>query len=367
MRFDKILHNKTYATVHAEPMIDRHGADILSVVAKLTLSFDRAGQLGLSARPVRLYDVPDGSGGIRYPSDLAAEKVGTDIALVGSLIPPEKPPQNQVLAWLRVGSLGKAAHVFGPRVFMSGLQAAAPGPAAALTRTPLTHSLAYGGVDPDSETWLSTRTAPSHAQPFSHEPHNPVGRGHATSPGKLVGRPAPQIEPAPLPDVYPPPDVRSAGARAQAAFAPVPPQWEPRRSRTGTEDERWRRTRAPVTPEDWDPRSESWAPWGLWSETPLTGTEPVEIGGLRPGAPIRFLLPGFTPVFQSIERGLLRDHPTHLDSVLFDLDDGLVEIGFRTAIVLPTKWARVERVAVLPQRPLSREIVDRPQPRGSTA
>lgn len=353
MRFDKILHNGTYATVHAEPMMDRHGADVLAVIAKLALAFDRTGQLGLSARPVRKHDEADGAGGIRFPCDLAAEKPGTDVALVGTLVPPERPAQAPVFAWLRVGALGKAIHVHGARVLMSGLTGVAPGPAAPVARTPLLHALAHGGIDHE-------------AQPWSFEPHNLSGRGHAASAGKLVGRPAPQIEPAPLPDVYPPPDVRSLPARAQAAFAPIPPQWEPRRSRMGTEDARWRRTRAPVAPEDLDPRNESWAPWGLWSEAPLLGNEPVEIGGLRPDAPLRFLLPGFAPAFQSVERGLLRAHPTHLDGVLFDMDEGVVELTWRAAVPLPLKWARLERVAVLPAPPLSPEIVNRPQMRGST-
>jgi hypothetical protein len=354
VRFDKLLHNKTYASVHAEPMIDRHGADVLAVVAKLALAFDRTGQLGLSARTVRMHDEGDGAGGMRFPSDLAAEKPGTDIALVGTLIPPERPA-NQVLASLRVGTLGKAVHVFGPRVFMSGaLQGVSPGPAAALARTPLVPALAHGGVDHD-------------VQPWSYEHHNPAGRGHAVSAGKLVGRPAPQIEPAPLPDVYPPADVRSTPARAQAAFAPIPPQWEPRRSRAGTEDAQWRRTRAPVAPEDFDPRSESWAPLGLWSEAALSGSEAVEIAGMRPGAPIRFLLPGFAPSFHSTVGGALRDHETHLDGVLFDLDEGVVELTWRAAVPLPLKWARLERVHVLPHRPLAPEIALRPLTRGSTS
>jgi hypothetical protein len=352
VNFARILHNKTYATVHAEPMIDRHGADVLSVVAKLALAFDKTPQLGLSVRPIRLHDEADGFGAIRYPCDLAVEKVGTDIALVGTLVPPEQPAQNQAQAWLRVGTIGKAIQVFGPRVFMSALQGVTPGPSAPLGRTPLIAALAHGGTDQE-------------ANPWSFEPHNPVGRGHAASPGKLVGRPAPQIEPAALLDVYPPADVRSSAARAQAAFAPIPPQWEPRRSRAGTEDAHWRRTRAPVVPEDFDPRSESWAPVGLWSETPLTGAEAVELGGLRPGPPFRFLLPGFAPSFHSVERGALRHHETHLDGVLFDLDDGVIELVWRAAIPLPLKWARLERIDVLPHRPLAPEIVNRPQHRGS--
>lgn len=353
MNFSKRIHNSTYATVHAEPMLDRHGADVLSVVAKLALAVDRTGQLGLSVRTIRMHDVPDGSGGLRYPSDLAEEKPGTDVGLVGTLVPPERPDQGPIFAWLRVGSLGKALHVFGPRVLMASLGGVTPGPAAPTSRTPLISALAYGGVDED-------------ARPPTFELHNLAGQGHATVPGKLIGRPAPRIEPAPLPDLPSTANVRSLVAQAQAPFAPIPPQWEPRLSRRGTRDAEWRRTRAPVVPEDFDARSESWASAGLWSEAPLTGSEPVEIGGLRPGPPLRFQLPGFAPSFQSVERGALRRHPTHLDGVLIDLDEGIVELVWRATIALPLKWARLERVLVLPDPPLAAEIVQRPQMRGST-
>lgn len=353
MKFQKLLVNRTYASVHAEPMLDRHGADVVAVIAKLALAFGRTTDLSLSARPIRHHDEVDGRGGIKLPCDLAAEMPGTSIGLVGTLVPPEREPEGPLFAWLRIGTLGKAIHVRGPRVFMSGLGGAAPGPAGAAGRTPLVHALCYGGTDEDGLAW-------------SAEMLNPTGLGYAMSAAKLAGRPAPQIEPAPLPDVYPPPDTRSLAARAQSAFAPIPVQWEPRRSRGGTEDEKWRRTRAPVLPEDYDPKMECWAPHGLWSETPLKGSEAVEIGGLRPGAPFRFRLPGFAPAFQSIARGLLREHETHLDGVLFDFDEGIVELTWRASVPLPQPWAHLERLAVLPQKLLPPEIVDRPKTRGST-
>jgi hypothetical protein len=354
MRFDEIVHNRTFASVHAEPLLDRRGADVLAVIAKLALAFDRHGQLGLSVRPVRMNDEPDGSGGIRYPSDLAAEKVGTDIGLVGTLVPPDRPATSSIVAWLRVGPIAKAIQVFGPRVYMASLGGVAPGPAAAIGRTPLVSALAYGGRDEE-------------ARPATFEMANPVGRGHAHSPSRLAGRPAPQIEPAALPHMPAVARERSTLAQAQAPFAPIPAQWEPRLSLAGTCDGTWRRTRAPVAPEDFDPRSESWASAGLWSEAPLVGDEPVEIGGLRPGAPIRFKLPGFAPAFQSVERGEVRRHQTHLDGVLIDLDGGVVELVWRAIIPLSLKWARLERVEVHPNPPLAAGIVQRPQMEGATS
>jgi len=355
LRFDKIIQNRTYATVQGEASIDRHGADVVTVVAKLSLSFDKTGKLGLAARPLRTHDEPDGSGGIRYPADFATEKTGTDVGLVGTLVPPDRGGLTQAHAWLRIGSLGKAVQVFGPRIFVEGRQGIVPGPAGPLERTPLIPALAQGGVD-DAVELPEQRT---------RDGHNPSGRGHAADPSRLLGRPAPQIEPIPLLDVVTSINVKTDPvSRAQAAFAPIPPQFQPRLGRRGTEDSAWRRTRAPVAPEDFDPMYDSWASFGLHTERPLTGTEGVELGGLRPGSPIQFHLPGFAPSFRSVERGSEHEHPTHLDGVLFDIDDAVVELTWRVSIPLPMPWARLQRVEVLQAKSLPAEIAQRPQMRG---
>jgi len=351
MNFAKSIRNSTYATVRAEPMVDRHGADVLCVVAKLALAFEHRGNLGLSVRPVRTHDEPDGHGGIRFPADFAAEKIGTDVGLVGTLIPPEKAEINQLDVWLRLGSVGKAAKVFGSRVFMKSWQNIGPGPSMPLEKMPLVHAFAYGGTDGEAEQttfeWL-----------------NPSGRGFAVDREKLVHRPAPQIEPAELADVRTALDLKSLPARSQAAFAPIPARWEPRSSRQGTRDMEWRRTRAPVVPVDYDPRYESWAAAGLHSETPLQGNEGVELAGFRPGKPFRFRLPGFAPKFRSAERSIEREHSTHLDGVLFDMDAGVVELTWRAVIPLPLKWAKLERIDVSTARALPSEIVNNARMQG---
>lgn len=351
MNFAKNLDNSTYVAVRAEPVLDRHGADVLCVVAKLALAFDRRGNLGLSVRPIRTHDEPDGFGGIRFPSDIAAEKIGTDIGLVGTLIPPETAEANQVDVSLRIGSFGKAAKVFGPRVFMKSWQSIVPGPPAPLERTPLVHAWAFGGTDGEGEN-------------TTFEWHNPTGRGFAADRDKLIHQPAPRIEPIALPDMRTTLDPKSLLARAQAAFAPILARWEPRSSRQGTRDMSWRRTRAPVEPLDYDLHHESWSAAGLHNESPLQGHEGVELAGFHPGKPIRFKLPGFAPKFQSIENGVRRDHATFLDGVLFDLDAGVVELTWRATIPLALKWAKLEKIDVSTARALPSEIVNNARMQG---
>lgn len=351
MSFARRLQNRSYASARAEPTIDRHGADVLCVVAKLALSFDRSGSLGLSARPVRLSDVPDGEGGIRYPSDIAAEKVGTDVGVVGTLVPSEREPARRVHTWVRVGRVGKAALVVGPRRFTATGDGVVPGEPEPLVATPLVHGLAWGGADES-------------ASPASIERFNPVGRGHAIDPRSLVGLPAPQIEPTSL-DPTERGAPASPAARAQAAYAPIPASWAPRADRGGTEDDRWRRTRAPVVPEDWDPRAESWAADGLHAEGGLAGTETVELGGFRPGPRVLLELPGFVPTVHGVIGGERREHAARLDGLLVDLDAGIVELVWRAAIPLPAAWARLERIEVSTARPLPAAIAARPRMTGS--
>jgi hypothetical protein len=102
---------------------------------------------------------------------------------------------------------------------------------------------------------------------------NPVGRGVATRSADLVDQPAPCIEDpkAPL----------SAGKRsAPAGFGSIASHWDPRRSYFGTFDEDWQKTRMPLMPRDFDPRSQQVAhPCLQLDQAPLPG-DPIATRGL---------------------------------------------------------------------------------------
>jgi hypothetical protein len=65
----------------------------------------------------------------------------------------------------------------------------------------------------------------------------------------------------------------------------------PRVAYAGTYDERWQKSRAPLVPDDYDPRFSVAAAEGLSAETGLRGGEPVELVNLTPNGRLRFTLP----------------------------------------------------------------------------
>lgn len=321
MDFDQRIENHSYASVASSPMLDRDGRDVLVVVAKVGYLADARGHLTLEAAPVRFVDEHDEGGGILRPNDLADEKPGTDVGLVGTAH-PRGVAQPRALAWLEVAGTRHAVTLVGPRTYAFRRGTVEPSQPAPLGPVPLRWDHAFGGTD-----------AVDPRDPRSL-PENPIGRGFAREASHLIGMPAPQVLP---------PD---GSEQVAAGFAPIPPSWQPRLSRFGTLDETWARRRAPVWPRDARPDRWSWSAPGLHHPAPLTGPVPVEVGGVRAEGTWRFVVPGYAVEFAWIEDGRQRQHRPHLDGLLVDADTGLVELSFRVAIRLPLKWQRIERIFV---------------------
>jgi hypothetical protein len=338
MPFERIVENRSLCTVAMRAVDDRHGRDVLLVVAKLSFEVTPSGAVFLAepAAAVRQSDVAASEGpasSLRYPSDMVDEKPGTDVLLVGSAYPPEPGPAASVDVRLRVQRpapqppLDKRVRVSGRRVWMREYGRVIPGPAAALEPTPLLYELAYGGTD-DSDPQA----------PLVDE-RNPAGRGVARNDAALVGREAPQLEDPDHP--------LAAKKPAPAAFGPIAAHWAPRAAWLGTCDEAWRRTRAPVRPLDYDPRHGSCASPGLWAETPLLGDEPVLIEGAVPAGRWAFRLPRYAPVFWASLRGTRYQLKCHLDTYLIDADAGCVELVWRVRVPIPRRAADLEQIYVI--------------------
>lgn len=315
--------NHTPLTTRCVPSVDPEGRDVLVIVGKLTCASLPDSPLFVAARqrPIRVSDgqrtaAPWSS--IRFAAETMDEKPGTDVLLVGTLQPHERARSVDVS--LRVGPLHRTLRVFGPRVWHASPLGVTPGPAADLVPTALIWENTFGGVD---------HTDPARPRV---DWRNPAGKGHARDRKRLIEEPAPVLE-----------DPHAPGE--PAAFAPIAPSWEPRRSWAGTHDEMWRRTRAPVRPGDFDPRHHCCAPPGQWLETPLGGGEHVEVAGPWP-EPWRFRLPHEAPSFSVALDDGWRALDTHLDTVLLDIDAKQVELTWRARIALPRKWERVRAIAV---------------------
>lgn len=340
MEFDPLCENISWASTGCAASMDRRGRDVVVVVARVAYQVSLQGAPRRVLAPIRRGDELDTAGGLRAPDDLAAdEKPGTDVGLVGTAHPPRVAGQRSAYAWLSVGGLRKVITVHGPRVYGKTWRGVAPSdPAPLVDPVPLRYDLAYGGVDPVT---------------LKREPTNPIGRGFASDPALLVGKPAPQLEPMAEGVTEPHP--------AHAAFAPIPPQWEPRRALAGTYDAAWARGRAPVRPRDFDPRHWCWSVPGLYSPTPLMGDEQVEVGGVLPEGVWRFRLPRYAVAFEASIEGRRAPYPTHLDGLFIDADARVVELTWRAAIPLPKKWDRLERIHVLGAGELSDEVLGVPR------
>lgn len=322
------LKNESHAVVDARPEIARDGRDVAVVIAKLAYTVDAKGAVRLDFAPVRWAPSRDGEGGWAAPDDGGHRKLGTDVGVVGTARPPSGRP-TEMLAWVSVGPLRKVLRVVGRRRFVPQGGAVVASPPDPLEPTPLCLANAWGGREPGS----------ADDDPEAILAENPAGRGFSRTPSKLLGHDVPAVEP-------PDPGAASRLARAQATFAPIPRTFEPRRARQGTFDAAWATTRNPLPPLDFDPRHDWWAAHELHSEAPLTPDAPIEVGGMHRDGPWRFTLPRYAPTFAATVDGRAERHPTHLDAIFLDADEGRVELTWRCVLPLPAKWLRLDRVVI---------------------
>lgn len=337
MNLDRLLDNRTPLVARCFAIDDAKGRDVVVTVAKLTFEVSASGDVRLAwpTVPIRITDEhrkgPRGS--LKTPSDVAPEKPGTDVLLTGKAHPLANTQAVFRDVTLRIGEgaryFEKRLRAHGPRVFYDALHGIVPGPAAPLKEPcPMTYELAYGGTDY------------SDLRDIRVSPDNPSGLGVSRDPPSLRHAPAPRWQ---YPDG---PFDRPAG------FGPIARDWEPRRARAGTYDERWQRERAPLFPEDFNPRFFSVAPDDQWLEEPLRGDEIVSVEGATPEGRWLFRLPRFQPSFTAVVRG--KDFPldTHLDTLFLDSELRLVELVWRATVPVPRVAAALESVrleGVLPR------------------
>jgi hypothetical protein len=335
MDLTRRCNNLTAMTVGVFPMRDRDGWEVAVAIAKITWSVSSTGdaRFALPQEPLRLASeatTGEAWSSVRLPTDLVAEKPGTDVIMIGNAHPPMAAEAIQRDVGLRIearhGTIHKAVRVHGPRHYTQGVLGIRPGPAAPVGITPLVYELAEGGVD---------RTDP--ARPLI-DSKNPSGRGAARDPVELLGMPAPQIE--------------CLGGKQPAGFGPIAASWSPRVELAGRFDDHWRRTRAPLRPESFDPRHNSCAHPDLWSERPLEGNEPCEILGATPSGEWRFKLPLYAPSFEATIAGATTPLDTHLDTFLIRADRRLVELTWRARVRMPRKSEKLETITVREAYPM---------------
>jgi hypothetical protein len=329
MNIDRFFENNALPFAQPFPIDDPDGFETVTVVAKLAWHVDARGHASIAQpqRGVRLHDIRHAgvNSSVRFPSDYAPDKPGTDIILLGRALPPAgDKPSTDVGLRIETGArtIEKRLRVFGRRVFMKKVRKVVPGPAQPLKEAvPLVYELAAGGRDPRDYHLF--------------DPHNPVGMGTAKEQDRLIGEEAHRIE--------------SLSGNGPAGFGPIASNWSPRVEHYGTLDDEHMRSRHPVAPADFDARYFSCANPDLWCEEPLVGDEPFEIVGVTPESPWRFKLPRYLPRFDVTVDGTTSRADTHLDTMLIDVEDPrerIVELSWRVAVRLPNKSERLDKIEI---------------------
>ncbi|MFO0619233.1 MAG: DUF2169 domain-containing protein [Polyangiaceae bacterium] len=321
------LENRSLTIAEAIDLPNDDGLPVLVVVSKLSFRFDPTAPeqraLRLAARPIRRFESADPAGGVRYPRDFSLPFPGTECALVGTAHPSRVPAESKLLT-MQVGTVKKAVRLFGPRVYMKSPAGVRPGPAANVVSTPLRFDHCYGGYEP--------------GEPQHRVAENPIGRGFAVDPDKLVGVEAHRLEPA-----------HPIGLHAAAGcFAPIDFAWAPRRDLAGTYDDAWRRTRAPAAPRDQDARYHSAVRPEQRSATHLTLPLGIVLLGFGGDDEIHLEIPAYgIDVVTEIRGGTGDSYPAPLSRVVVDLDERVIELGFIAHVPLPMKWEKLRSVRIL--------------------
>lgn len=310
------LQNRTSYMVARNWVRDETGRHFWVVSTKATFDVTSGlPRLADQQRPPALaphYHGEPGSSSLRCDSDLLLVKSGTDIIADACAHAPGGRACRSMEVALRCGLVQKRLQVQGKRLFFLHLGSVATSDPVPFEQMPITYEGAYGGTDigdPD---------------PNAHRIYarNPVGKGFAASPQRLVNQLAPSIE-------Y---GSGQKDAGFPAGFGAIDASWSPRRELAGTFDDAWAKAKKPLLPDDYNPLFASCAPADQRTSTPLRGGEAVELLGVTPAGAWRFNLPKIYLAYATYFGRRREEHRGHLVTVLLCPERQQVELVWQTAL-----------------------------------
>src|SRR6185437_14255208 len=262
-----------------------------------------------------------------YASDFADFKLNAEVLLSGACHTPGGRPLPECPVRFSVGAWSKSLLVVGRRVWTEKVIGAAISDPHPFTTMPLRYANAFGG--------------PGYAP-------NPAGKGHGTPELPNVEHPAARV--------------RGKGDRPEpAGFGPLSPAWPQRAGKVGTQyGAKWRKERAPFYAEDFDWTHFHAAPADQQMRGYLRGDEEVSFVNLHPAAPtFSARLPGLrVRAFAKDAKGVVREAPMKLDTLLADLDEEKIVLTWRGLVpVEQDDLADVKTVLIA-----SEKLVDPPLP-----
>ncbi len=294
---------------------DKEGVDIAVAVLKATYLFDAAGNVteaqGEGRLPVfqsdQYYESPESSS-VEYASDIAPDKIGTDVAVNGSVYGANA---TRVEAGFSVNGRRKEIIAWGERRMETFLYASIGKPRP-FNRLPLRYEGAYGG---------SFEEAGGRRQTY---PYNPVGLGFA--PKAVEGMKLPFFE-------YRKNPFRNIKSRPYpAGLGFIPTHWMQRARFAGTFDQKWHDERRPLFPEDFDARFYNTVSQDQVFLPKLSGGEKISLYHLHPGAKtVTVSIPDKQYVCVMKIKGESRELPMEIDTILFEPDKSRFALTYRAS------------------------------------
>jgi hypothetical protein len=314
------LNNKTPYAAERTWIRDRTGAHHWVVAVKATFDIRPDGKLSLADQQTPLLLAPEfwgepGASSVRFEADVVPPKPTTDILVEGTAHSPDGRPTTKLPVSLRIADVEKTIVVHGPRVYYRGADGRLTTSASApFTTRPIRYEDAYGGsdfTDPDPRRQkIDTR--------------NPVGKGVAADPGRLINQPAHSVE-------YPDGDLEKRGP---AGFSPIASFWSPRLECAGTYDKKWEEKKKPLLPDDYDENFLLCAPRNQRPTRHLRGEEPAALVNLRPEGTLRFRLPRIFLTFSTRFGRRKEEHRSRLGTVLIEPDAKQVKLVWQTSLMV---------------------------------
>ena len=333
------LKNATPYEASINLFADPEGIDTLYVVVKGTYHLAGAPKLAEEQVPVVAADEyrdDPASSSLIHVSELHLAKPSTDVVLVGQAWAPRSRAVEQLDVTVAVAERSKTVRVFGDRKWNGGILGVSISAPVPFESMPLVYERAFGGThktDPDSETALA-------------EERNPIGVGFRgkRKPKEMVGEPLPNLEDPERLIKKPGDPVTPAG------FGFIAPSWLPRRTYAGTYDEAWQKKRAPILPEDFDPRFFNAAHPDLTFDRFLEGGEQVQVENVNPRGPLKFRLPRCGADLEVLMDGEAQHPELNLETVLIEPDDERLCLTWRAALPCDKKAVKVQEIRIEPRR-----------------
>ena len=308
---------------------NEHGEHIWVVGIKGTYQVNPDGTLELSKQQEAICAYPEyfgdaGKSTLKRDAELVLYHPGTDIIVNGTAHAPRGEPAKMVDVGVSVGPVRRVFRVFGERRWESGLFGLNMSPPKPFTCLPIDYEHAYGGKISDNNIFTA----------------NPIGQGFADKKEALKDACLPQVEdPLHFIDAW-------TDKPAPAGFSAIPSQWTPRKELAGTVDAKWKKSRAPLLPEDFDPKFFNSTTPDMRTEKPLTGGEEVLLWNLTPREKISFNLPKVFFNVRSKIRGQLVRNAVQLDRVILEPDESRLVMVWRTTVNMGRDVRRLEHTYI---------------------